>query len=173
VTRLYKALAWLAGVAIVVGVVRAIVFLTQAINALSQGGYSFSLSDGLLLVFVAILRSELPVTLMSAANLLIGGVLVMTVIVAWADRRYRWLVALSLFSLLALLWPLGVQIWYTTALAATPLHYPTLLAQFTRFGTVSALTAPLIPLLLAFIFAFTRRRAGSGASAPSIAVQPA
>ncbi len=173
--RLYRAIAWIAGVAIVVGLLKATMLWTQAINTVSQGlsqGSGFSLSDGTFSVFFTLLRSGLLFDLMNVSNLLVGGVMVMTVIVAWADRRSGWLIALLVVTLLALLWPLGVQLWIATALPTTPPPYPTTLALLAQIGNNSSFAAPLIPLALAVIFALTQRKSAA-ANARNIAVQPA
>jgi len=170
--KVYRPLAWLAGIAFVVGLVKAILFWTLAINTLSQG-YSISQSDGFVGILLKTLSAGRVDDLFNVSNLLIFGVTVMAVIVAWADRRWGWLIALIAVTILTLLWPVGVESLVVRVLPTTPPPYPpadTLLAQG---GSDSLFAVPLIPLVMAFIFALTRRKDAPAPRAQGIVIQPA
>jgi hypothetical protein len=172
VEKVYRPLMWLAGVAFVVGLVKALLFWTLAINTLSQG-YSISQSDGFVGILLKTLSAGRVDDLFSVSNLLIFGVTVMAVIVAWADRRWGWLIALIAVTALTLLWPVGVESLVVRVLPPTPPPYPpadTLLAQG---GGDSLFAVPLIPLVMAFIFALTRRKDAPAPRAQGIVIQPA
>jgi hypothetical protein len=95
---------------------------------------------------------------MSVSNLLVGGVTVMTMIVAWADRRRGWLSALVVVTILTLLWPIGVQSATTTLLVQS--------------GAASVFAVPLVPVLMAFVFALTRRKDATAPGTQNIATDP-
>jgi hypothetical protein len=171
VAKVYKPLMWLAGIAFVVGLVKAMLFWTLAINSLSQG-YSTSQSDGFVGILLKTLNAGRVDDLFNVSNLLIFGVTVMAAIVAWADRRRGWLIALIVVTALTLLWPVGVQSLLVSVLPTTPSPYSptdTLLAQG---GGDSLFAVPLIPLVMAFIFALTRRNDAPAPRAQGIVIQP-
>ena len=158
--RLYGVLAWLAGAALVVGVVKAILFLTQAINAFSPG-YGITQSDGLIGVFFKSLDDGLVDDFLSIANLLIAGVMVMAVVVAWADHRRGWLIALLAVMALTVVWPMSIQMLIGAILPTTPPPYPTTISLFAQGGNYSLFLVPLIPVVMALVLALTRRNAAT------------
>ena len=156
--RLYGVLAWLASAAFVVGVVKATLFLTQAINTLSPG-YGISQSDGLIGVFFKSLGAGVVDDFLSISNMLIAGVMVMAVVVAWADHRRGWLIALLAVMILTVIWPMSIQLLVGAVLSTTPPPYPTTISLFAQGGNYSLFLVPLIPVVMALILALTRRNA--------------
>ncbi len=169
--KVYSPLGWLAGIAFVVGLVKAILFWTLAINALSQG-YSLISPYGFAGALLTILNAGRVDDLLSVSNLLIGGVTVMAVIVAWADRRWGWLIALIVVAILTVFWPVGVQSLIFARLPLTPSPYSATTTLLAQGGTDSLFAVPLIPLVMAFIFALTRHKDAPAPSAQGAAIQP-
>jgi hypothetical protein len=164
---------WIAGVAFVVGVAKVVVFSTQVYQAIQASpGPALGQSAGFVGFFLAFLTSERLIDLMSASNLLVGGVTVMTVIVAWADRRRGWLIALIVVTVLTLLWPIGFQSLIFARLPTTPPPLSATATLFVQGGTASLYAVPLIPVLMAFTFALARRKDASAPSRQNIAIQP-
>lgn len=168
--RLYVVMAWLAGAAFVVGVVKAILFLTQAINAFSPGN-GISQSDGLIGVFFKSLDAGRVDDFLSISSLLIGGVMVTAVIVAWADHRRGWLIALLAVMVLTVVWPTSIQMLIGAVVPTTPPPYPTTISLFAQGGAYSLFLVPLIPVVMALILALTRRNGADASGAQGIAMQ--
>ena len=162
--KVYRAMMWFAGLAFVVGLVKAILFWTLVINSLSQD-VVISPLDGLVGVFLTFLSAGRVDELFSVSNLFISGVTVMAVIVAWADRRWGWLIALIVVTILTLLWPVGVQSLVGSMMPTTPPPYSPTMTLLAQGGSDSLFAVPLIPLVMAFILALTGRRDASALGA--------
>ncbi len=168
--RLYKALMWLAGLALVVGLARALLMWTLAINTLGQG-YGVFQTDSLFSVFLSDVSAARAQEILSVANLLVGGVTVMALVIAWADHRRGWLIALIVAALVALVWPLGVEMWDISGWPFAPQPYPTPVSMVAQIVNDSIFAIPLIPLVMALILGLTRHDT-TAHGAHGVAVQP-
>lgn len=165
--KLYRVLVWLAGVTLVFGLFLAIVPNTPLASVanpqdVSASGTSGSLSL-FLSAFVATLRQGLYFELQNVLTLLVGGVIVMAMALAWVNRRRVWFSALIVVTLLTLLWPTGVIAWQaisppTGALTPYPITSPEGVGNFTD------LVVPLIPVALALVLALTHHKPASTAT---------
>lgn len=169
--KVYRTLIWFAGIAIVAGLLKAILFWTLAINSLQSGSLTGP-SDGFVGVLVNFLNAARGDDLLSVSNLFIGGVTVMAVIVAWADRRWGWLIALIVVTILILLWPMGVQSLIYAKAPLTPPPYSATTMLLLQGGSDSLFAVPLIPVVMAFIFALTMRKSASAPGVQNSAIQP-
>ncbi|HZC05024.1 MAG TPA: hypothetical protein VE338_05225 [Ktedonobacterales bacterium] len=168
--RLYKALAWLAGIALVVGLARAILMWTLAINTLGQGNGVFQ-TVSLFSVFLSDVSAARAQEILSVANLFVSGVTVMALVIAWADQRRGWLIALIVAALVAMVWPLGVEMWDISGWPLAPQPYPMPVSMVAQIVNDSILAIPLIPPVMALIVGLTRHD-GAAQNAHGIAVQP-
>ncbi len=96
------------------------------------------------------------------ALLLISGATLLAIAVAWADRRWGWLIALIVGVLLAILWSSAVEAWAVTNIHALP---PVSVTVALTIMTFSVFAAPLVPVVLALILALTRHRPAPAAPA--------
>jgi len=173
--RLYRALMWLAGLALVVGLAKALLLWTREAISLSSGS-GMSSSDGFFSMILTITRmmfvgSGGMLESLAATNLLIGGVTVMALVITWADHRRGWLIALIIVTVLALIWPTGVQIWDVSGLPLAPQPYPMPVSAFAQVMNDAVYAMPLIPLMMALVLGLTRRD-GAAHGAHGVAVQP-
>lgn len=168
--RLYKALMWLSGLALVAGLARVLLLWTQA-NITLTSGLGIDRSQGIFSMFLTIASSERMLEALAATNLLIGGVMVMALIVAWADRRRGWLIALIVVVVIALAWPTGVQIWDVSGAPMAPQAYPAPISLVAQIVNDSVYAMPLIPLVIALILGLTRHD-GAAHGAHDLAIQP-
>ena len=167
--RLYKALVWLAGLALVAGLARALLLWTQA-NITLTSGLGIDRSQGIFSMFLAIANSGRMLEALAATNLLIGGVMVMALVIAWADRRRGWLIALIIVVIIVLAWPAGVQIWDVSGAPMSPQPYPTPISLVAQIVNESVYAMPLIPLVMALILGLTKRD-GAAHGAHDLAIQ--
>lgn len=168
--RLYKALAWLAGLALVVGLAKALLMWTLAINTLGLGDGVYQ-TDSLFSVFLSNVSAGRAQEILVVANLLVGGVTVMALVIAWADRRRGWLIALIIAALVALAWPTGVEMWDVSGWPLAPQPYPMPVSMFAQIVNDSIFAIPLIPLVMALILGLTRHDSAAH-GAHDVAVQP-
>ncbi|HEY7974208.1 MAG TPA: hypothetical protein VID72_02600 [Ktedonobacterales bacterium] len=158
--RLYKAAAWVAGVATVLGLAFAIMISAQALSYYAQVPQVF-VNDGLYTALVSSLNvSDVASNIRPIALLLASGVTLLAIALAWADRRWGWLSALIVVTILALLWPAAVEAWAFTSIHSLP---PVPVTPAMEIMTFSAYVAPLIPVVLALILALIRRKAAPSA----------
>lgn len=152
--RLYKALVWLASIAIVLGLVISYLLAMTAINRYPPG-LTVSSSDGLVGAFFKVLSFQTTNTMLGLSNLLNGGVITLAVTLAWANRRRAWLIALIILTLLTLAWPSFTIAWadlnYSQGSAGISE------SQIQTFNFI-VLSAPLIPVAVALIFGLIRRK---------------
>jgi len=155
VERLYKALVWLAGVAIVTGLAFSAMYTTQAASNYAQVPH-VSLIDGMFAgFFTGLYVGDLPYDVRSVAFLCACGVTLLALALAWSNRRYGWLLALLIATLLALLWPTWVEAWTLRPFTMFQPYPPVTAALETQI--FSGYAVPLVPVVLALIFALTRR----------------
>lgn len=155
--RLYKALMWLAVVALVMGLVTIYLLGNPASNQYPQG-IAFDSADGLIAAFFKMLYAQRVFIVSNLSGLLGGGVVTLAAVLAWVNRRRAWLIALVVLELLTLAWPLVAQtwlIWQNTH--ASPLSQAQTQAQVETFNLVN-LSVPLIPIALALVFALIHRK---------------
>ncbi len=153
--KLYRALVWLAGVAIVLGLAFAAVFTAQAASYYSQVphvSYTDELYSGLV---IGLYTGDLPTTIKTAAFLAVCGATLLALTLAWADRRFGWLLALLIVTLLALLWPTWVEAW---TLHTLQLSQPVPVTASLEAQIFSGYAAPLAPAAMALILALARRK---------------
>jgi hypothetical protein len=155
VERLYKAEAWVAGVATVFGLAFATMISAQALSYYSQVPQVL-VNDGLYTGFFTTLNvGDFASNIRPIALLLVSGVTLLAIALAWANRRWGWLIALILVTILALFWPAGVEAWAFTNIRSFP---PVPVTAAIEIMTFSAYVAPLIPAVLALALALTRRK---------------
>lgn len=143
--RLYKALVWLASIAIVLGLVISYLIAMTAINRFPQQP-SLGGSDGLVSAFVKVLSFQWLNIMLSLSSLLGDGAIGLAATLAWAQRRRAWLIALIVAALLTLAWPsFTIVAWVSWG------------PQIQTFNFV-VLSAPLIPVAVALIFGLIRRK---------------
>lgn len=153
--RLYKALAWLAGIAIALGLVIAYVYAKTTLGQFAPG-FGVSGSDGLIGAFFKVLRSQTFNVILDVSNLLVGGVTTLAAALAWASRRNGWLTALIVGTLLALAWPSFTIAWQTLYFQPGPAELP---RHEVELFTFVVFAVQLLPAALALIFALTNRKA--------------
>jgi hypothetical protein len=163
VERLHKTLIWLAVVAIAFGLAIAFVLTRSFIP--SPLGFSYSSEDGLLGAYFKVLSSQTINLAIGLSTLLNGGVITLAAALAFVNRRWGWLTALIVVTLLTLTWPPFALVLLNRQLSQT---FPYLQIFAYNFTT---LAVPLIPVALALIFALIRR--GHAPSATAVAVATA
>lgn len=168
--RLYKALMWLSGLTLVVGLVKAVLMWTLAINTLGLGDGVFQ-TDSPFSMFLANVSASRAQEILVVANLLVGGVTVMALVIAWADRRRGWLIALIIAALVALVWPTGVEMWNASGWPLAPQPYPTPVSMFAQIVNDSIFAIPLIPPVMALILGLTRHDSAAH-GARGVTIQP-
>ena len=153
--RLYRALAWLSGMAIVIGLVYAVMFTAQALSYYANVPFIPEYND----VFTGFAPGgyggDLPSNIKSATFLLVSGATLLAVALAWADRRWSWLIALIIVTILGIIWPAGVGTWAIITIHTLP---PVPVTIPLEVMTFSIFVAPLIPVVMALILALTRRQ---------------
>ena len=143
--RLYKALVWLASIAIVLGLVMSYLIATMpALNRFPPGPIDGS--DGLVGAFVKVLSFQWPNIMLSLSSLLGDGAIVLAAALAWMQRRRAWLIALIVPTLLTLAWP-----------SFTIVAWVSWKPQIPTFNFI-VMSVPLIPVALALIFGLIRRK---------------
>lgn len=158
--RLYKTLAWLAALALILGLVIAFLYATLPANLLPNG-YYFGGSDGLIVAFLTVLHSRVFEVAISLSNLLGSGAIVLAAVLAWMQRRRAWLTALIVAVLLTLAWPSFALAWQIAQFPPGPSAPPE--SEIKTFSIIS-LTVPLIPFALPLIFALIHRKPTSAAT---------
>ena len=153
--RLYKALAWLSGVAIAIGLVYAVMFSAQALSYYADVPHISEYNSLFSGFTVGGYGGDLLSSIKSTAFLLVSGVTLLAVALAWADRRWSWLIALIVVTILGIIWPAGVGAWTIITIHTIP---PVPVTIPLEVMTFSVFAAPLIPVVLALVLALTRRR---------------
>ncbi len=152
--RLYKALAWLAGIAIALGLVIAYLYAKTTIGQFQQGFFGVSGSDGLIGAFFKVLRSQTFSMIMDVSNLLVGGVTTLAAALAWVNRRHGWLTALIVGTLLALAWPSFTLAWQYLYFQPGQAELP---RQEVEVFTFVVFAVQLLPAALALVFPLMQR----------------
>ena len=169
--RLYRALAWTSGVAMVFGVAYAIMFSAQEIGYYSQlphiGGYE-GLYAGWL---IGLDTGGLAGNINTLTLLLVCGVTLLAITLACADRRWGWLIALILVAILTIVWPSAVAAWDITYIHL-PLLQPVQVSASSKLMIFSLYAVPLVSVALALILALTRHRPAA-AAVSAAALNPA
>ncbi len=156
--RIYKTLVWLAGLAIVFGLAFSIMLTTQTVSNYAQVPH-LSTIDGL---FSGMITGFYGISIYSGlktvAILLVGGTTLLAIALAWADRRYGWLIMLVVVSIAALLWPSAVEAWaFLNSSPPSPLLLPAPVPASIEVAAFTSYAAPLIAVVMALILALTRR----------------
>lgn len=152
--RLYRGLAWLASVTIIVDLVASILYVAPAFNN-TQQGVSVDGSSNSITVFLQLLATQKINMALSLANLLVSGVIVLAAALAWATGRRVWLIALIVVTLLTLIWPAIAFAWEMHYVAATLDAQIQSGAQVISYITIGV---QLIPVALALIFGLVGRK---------------
>lgn len=156
--RIYKALVWLAGSAIIFGLAFAIMLTMQTVSNYARVPH-LSTIDGLFSGMITGLYGiSVYSSLKTVAFLLVSGATVLAVALAWADRRYGWLLALIIVSVVALLCPTFIDGW--VLLSSQPLSLlqpPASVPASVEVATFTAYAAPLVAVVLALVLALTHR----------------
>jgi heme exporter protein D len=156
--RMYRALIWLAVVALIVGLPDALLQLMR-LNQQSQA-IGYGPSSGLIGSFPAwMLFFGLP-AFGALVFALATGVSVLGMVVAWVNQRRSWLVVMLLVTLASILWPYAYQLWNIVHPSLTPPPTGGATGQsFTNelFYFFSVYAASLVPVVLVLVFsAFSR-----------------
>ena len=159
--RLYKALAWLAGIAIALGLVIAYLYARANVGQFQPGFFGISRPDGLIGAFFKVLRSQTFNMILDVSNLLVGGATTLAAALAWASRRNGWLTALIVGTLLALAWPSFTIAWQMLYFQPGPAELP---RHEVELFTFVVFAVQLLPVALALIFALMQRRPASAAA---------
>jgi hypothetical protein len=152
--RLYKALAWLASIAIVLGLVIAYMYAKTTLGQFAPA-FGVSGSDGLIGAFFKVLRSQIFSMAVNVSTLLVGGVTTLAAALAWVNRRHAWLTALIVVTLLTLAWPSLIIAWQNLYFQPGPAG---LSRQEVEVYTFVVFAVQLLPAALALIFALVHRR---------------
>lgn len=156
--KLYKALVWLAGLALVLGLFVAFTFQTPASNSSLefQGPSSFGVG-GLGPTFFKVLVGTWFMEVMRLSSTLTDGATLLGIVTAWLHRRRGWLIALLVVTLLASLWPSVVQAWQVAIYIPQSAGVgPSPQTIYTT--NLSMFAVPLIPVVMALVLALTNRR---------------
>lgn len=166
VNRVYTALVWLAGSAIVFGLAFAIMLTTQTVSNYAQIPH-LSIVDGLFSgMFTGLYGISVYSGLKAVAILLVGGATLLAIGLAWADRRNRWLIALVVVSIVALVWPSAVDAWaFVSSQPISPLLPPPPVPISIEVAAFTAYVAPLVAVVLALILALTHRERAASPTA--------
>lgn len=161
--RMYRALIWLAVVAVIAGLVSASIYAFSLFhngNGIGYGttGFTGSLPDWLEFFGVG--------SFFAVTNTLVAGVVVLGMALAWADHRRGWLIAVLLVTIAVILWPQAQHLWLLThpSLVPPPVNTsvtPSLSDDLTVF---SAYAVSLAPVLLLLVFALIRRKSATSAT---------
>jgi hypothetical protein len=156
-TRLYRALIWLAVVALVVGLPDALLQFMR-LNQQSQA-IGYGPSSGLIGSFPAwMLFFGLP-AFGALVFALATGVSVLGMVVAWVNQRRSWLVVMLLVTLASILWPYAYQLWNIVhpSLTPPPTGGATGQSSTNDLFYFSVYAASLVPVVLVLVFsAFSR-----------------
>ena len=161
--KLYRALAWLAGTALVLGLFFSVIWFTPwARDVMSTTTYGSPGSEAL---FLAVMQRRLLVQLSfgdnNVMNLLVYGATALAAALAWAERRWTWLAVLVVAALLTALYPVSIAAWQSMSAPSSLAQLPSPYSLTSSAGLESflILVAPLIPVALALILALTRLQA--------------
>jgi hypothetical protein len=160
--RLYKALVWLASIAIVLGLVIVYHYVMLPVGGFSQG-YFFSGSDGPVVAFFSMLKSQTFYLFSTLSNLFDSGAIVLGIALAWANRRYGWMAALIIVTLLSFIWPTFVLTWQN--FHVPPSQDPSQSQAQIQMSNLMVLSVSLLPAALALIFALIHRKAAAANTA--------
>ena len=106
------------------------------------------------------------------ALLLVSGVTALAIMLAWVDRRWGWLIALIVVTILTIVWPSAVAAWDITYIHL-PLLQPVQVSASSALMIFSLYAVPLVSVALALILALTRRHRPAAAAAAAAALNPA
>jgi hypothetical protein len=155
--RMYRALIWLAVVALIVGLPDALLQLMR-LNQQSQA-IGYGPSSGLIGSFPAwMLYFGLP-AFGALVFALAAGVSVLGMVVAWVNQRRSWLVVMLLVTLASILWPYAYQLWNIVhpSLTPPPTGGATGQSSTNELFYFSVYAASLVPVVLVLVFsAFSR-----------------
>jgi len=163
-TRLYRALIWLAVVALVVGLPDALLQVMR-LNQQSQA-IGYGPSSGLIGSFPAwMLFFGLP-AFGALVFALATGVSVLGMVVAWVNQRRSWLVVMLLVTLASILWPYAYQLWNIVhpSLAPPPTGGATGQSFSNELFYFSVYATSLAPVALALVFALAPRKPATSAA---------
>ncbi|HET9110643.1 MAG TPA: hypothetical protein VFN78_07455 [Ktedonobacterales bacterium] len=156
--RIYRVLVWQAGSAIIFGLAFAIMLTTQTVSDYAQLPH-LSTIDGLFSGMITGLYGiSIYSGLKTVAFLLVSGATLLAIALAWADRRYGWLLALIVMSVVALLWPSAVESWaFLNSPPPSPLLPPAPVPASIEVAAFTSYAAPLVAVVMALVLALTRR----------------
>lgn len=156
--KLYKALIWLAGAALMLGLVITYIYTTMAMNNLPNG-YALGQPEGPIAAFFTILGAQKLAIVVGLSGLLGDGAIALAAALAWMEGRRGWLLALIGARAVMLFQPIAMMTWdYLLNAASAPINSgaPNLMTF-----TFVSFAVPLIPVALALIFGLTRRKASA------------
>jgi hypothetical protein len=133
--RMYQALLWMSGAEIAIHVL--IITISVASPARGNLDYGYSSAYGALTILLLSVMG-------SVAQYFGGGVALVGVALAWADRRQGWLIALSVLTVAAILFPFGFS--YLATRIGGPWFAVGLFTAHSSLGS-------FLPALLALVFA--------------------
>lgn len=158
--RLSKALAWLAAMAIILGLIFSYLYATLTFNQLSQG-FAIGGADNVVEAFFNVLKSQLIFIALSASNVLDGGAIILAMSLAWVNRHRAWLIALIAITLLTFIWPSFFMTWQNTH---PPISGGSATLGVETYNFVS-MAVSFVPAVLALIYALIHRQPISAATA--------
>jgi hypothetical protein len=160
VEKLYKALIWLAGVALALGLVITFLYTAMAMNNLPNG-YALGHPDGPIAVFFTTLSTQKLSIVADLSGVLGDGAIALAAALAWMEGRRGWLTALIGVRAALLLQYTADMTWnYLLNLNAASGSMNSGAVNVGEFNFVN-FAVPLIPVALALIFALAHRKAAA------------
>ena len=157
--KLYKALIWLAGVALTLGLGVTSLYMAMAMNKLPNGYYTLGQPEGPIPVFFTTLSTQKLAIVAGLSGLLGDGAIALAAALAWVEGRRGWLLALIGVRAVMLFQPTVMMTWdYLMNAASAPINSGA--ANLETFTFVN-FAVPLIPVALALIFGLTLRKASA------------
>jgi hypothetical protein len=163
VDKLYKALIWLAGVALALGLLVTYLYMTMA-NSNLPNGYALGHPDGPIAVFFTTLSTQKLSIVADLSGVLGDGAIALAAALAWMEGRRGWLTALIGVRAALLLQYTADMTWnYLLNLNAASGSINSGAVNVGEFNFVN-FAVPLIPVALALLYALTHRKAAATVS---------
>lgn len=168
--RLYRALVWLAGAAVVVSLVASYIVASSIYSNFTSGGGSTEVSgsSGSATVLLTVLSGQVKFIAMDLVSLLSGGAVILAMALAWAARRREWLAALIIVTLATLVLPSAITTWLILNPSAPSQSQG---EQFPVVVTLLMLNLQLIPVSLALVFGLIRSRPAADTTDAALGIE--
>ncbi len=148
VERMYTALARLAAVALVCGFSVVMMLALNSGQLYPAGFYSSGAGR-----FFDTVQFAIPLYLTTTISFLIDGTAFLGIVVAWADRRRTWAIALLAVMLILLAFPVALNVSEMGGLFA---RHPRIAQLIGGHATLLIYLMSLVPVALALVMAYQR-----------------